>query len=135
MIWSLDSRKPGLFEDLSPKFDISIFNSTDLALATDAEMEYLKSSKSGVVLMDRTENGTPEEIRENLLKRSRELIDKGFMKWNLILDPGIGFGKKGRQNLEILEKLEILKETEFPVMVGFSNKKHTRKNHLSRSDF
>ena len=60
-----------------------------------------------------------------------DFIDKGFMKWNLILDPGIGFGKKGQANIEILKNLDKLKETGYPVMVGFSNKKHTSKFSVS----
>ncbi len=91
-----ESRKPSIFRRLQPNYDLSIFNSTDISLATEEELDFLRDSKSGVVLMDRTKNGTPEEIRTNLEAMSKRFIDRGFMKWNLILDPGIGFGKKGR---------------------------------------
>jgi dihydropteroate synthase len=41
---------------------------------------------------------------------------------NIILDPGIGFGKTARQNLEILRNLERLSAIGFPLMVGTSRK-------------
>lgn len=41
---------------------------------------------------------------------------------NIVLDPGIGFGKTARQNLEILRNLERLSAIGFPLMVGTSRK-------------
>ena len=76
--------------------------------------------------MDRTLNGNPEAIKKNLKGMADKFLDEGFHKWNIILDPGIGFGKKGQQNVDIIENLGIIKELEFPVMVCFSNKRHTR---------
>ena len=61
-IWSLDTRKPSLYQNFHTKFDLSILNSTDLSMATESELDFIKSTNSGVVLMDRTENGSPEEI-------------------------------------------------------------------------
>ena len=40
----------------------------------------------------------------------------------IILDPGVGFGKTYEMNLEIIDKLEIMKELGYPVLHGTSRK-------------
>jgi dihydropteroate synthase len=51
----------------------------------------------------------------------------GIPDGHVILDPGIGFGKTGEQNLDALRHLGKVKELGFPVLVGAS-----RKSVLSR---
>jgi len=46
----------------------------------------------------------------------------GVAKWQIILDPGIGFGKSYAQNYEILQKLPQLAKLGFPLLVGASRK-------------
>jgi dihydropteroate synthase len=46
----------------------------------------------------------------------------GVANSQLILDPGIGFGKSSSQNYELLAKLRELAELGFPLMVGTSRK-------------
>lgn len=41
---------------------------------------------------------------------------------DLIIDPGFGFAKTTEQNYEILQKLELFKALELPVLVGISRK-------------
>jgi len=41
---------------------------------------------------------------------------------DLIIDPGFGFAKTLEQNYELLNKLELLKTTELPILVGLSRK-------------
>lgn len=40
-----------------------------------------------------------------------------------MVDPGFGFGKNDRHNLEILAKLEQFADLDFPLLVGLSRKK------------
>jgi len=91
----MDTRKSKLYNNLYKKYDFNIFNTTEIDLATKEELIKLKNSNSGVILMDRTLNGTPETIKTNLKLMADKFEDFGFKKWNLILDPGIGFGKIG----------------------------------------
>ena len=45
------------------------------------------------------------------------------MPWeNIIIDPGIGFGKTQEQNLEILQRLEELQILGRPILLGSSRK-------------
>jgi dihydropteroate synthase len=44
------------------------------------------------------------------------------LEGNIILDPGIGFGKTPDHNLELLRRLSELKELGYPLLVGTSRK-------------
>jgi len=67
-----------------------------------------------------------EEIKDFLKERSEYAISKGIKKKNIIVDPGLGFGKrtgKGvEDNLEILNRLRELTDLGYPVMIGASRK-------------
>jgi len=57
------------------------------------------------------------------LRKSLELALSMGVPWeNIILDPGIGFGKTWRQDLEIIRRLEELKELGRPILIGPSRK-------------
>jgi dihydropteroate synthase len=57
------------------------------------------------------------------LRRSVALARKsGLAKSQIILDPGIGFGKSFAQNYELLQKLAQLAKLGFPLLVGTSRK-------------
>jgi dihydropteroate synthase len=46
----------------------------------------------------------------------------GMTKSQIVLDPGIGFGKSAAQNYELLQKLPELARLGFPLLVGTSRK-------------
>ncbi len=50
------------------------------------------------------------------------LLKLGFMQEDIILDPGIGFGKSAYQNLELLKHVEFLANLGAPILVGHSRK-------------
>jgi dihydropteroate synthase len=57
------------------------------------------------------------------LKKSIAIARKaGVAKSQIILDPGIGFGKSFAQNYELLEKLPQLAKLGYPLLVGMSRK-------------
>jgi dihydropteroate synthase len=57
------------------------------------------------------------------LRRSIALARKaGVQKSQIILDPGIGFGKSFKQNYELLQNLPELAKLGFPLVVGTSRK-------------
>lgn len=62
------------------------------------------------------------DICEDLL-RSVALAHKvGILDKQIILDPGIGFGKTVSQNLELLNRLDEVKALGYPLLVGPSRK-------------
>lgn len=66
------------------------------------------------------------DIRDFLEERTDYALSCGIKKENIIIDPGIGFGKrtgKGiEDNCEILRRLPELKSLGFPILVGPSRK-------------
>ena len=63
-----------------------------------------------------------EEIIERLSFLVKEAERSGIRKENIIIDPGIGFGKTFEHNLEILNNLSRFKALGKPVLVGPSRK-------------
>lgn len=57
-------------------------------------------------------------LRESAAKARKA----GLAKSQLILDPGIGFGKSHSQNYELLQKLPQLSKLGYPLLVGTSRK-------------
>lgn len=57
------------------------------------------------------------------LKRAIKQALSAGMPWeNIIVDPGIGFGKTQEQNLEVLQRLEELQALGRPILLGSSRK-------------
>jgi dihydropteroate synthase len=63
------------------------------------------------------------EVRDFLAARAEHAVAAGVEPENIILDPGIGFGKTLEHNLTLLRHLDALVELGFPVLVGASRKK------------
>ncbi len=66
--------------------------------------------------------GVVEEITDFLEGRVAAVTEAGVDRGQLILDPGIGFGKTVAQNLTILNRLPELRSMGMPVLVGASRK-------------
>ena len=62
------------------------------------------------------------EVAEGLLQSVRIAREAGISDEQLLLDPGIGFGKTTAQNLRLLKELERLKALGFPLLLGISRK-------------
>ncbi|MBQ8459707.1 dihydropteroate synthase [bacterium] len=63
-----------------------------------------------------------DEIYKNLYKKVNFAIEKGIQRENIIIDPGIGFGKTKENNFEILRRWKELKTIGTPVLIGLSRK-------------
>lgn len=63
------------------------------------------------------------EIRDFLLERAEAAIRAGIKKDQIVLDPGIGFGKTRDHNLQLMANLEIFVDTGYPVLLGTSRKR------------
>jgi len=61
-------------------------------------------------------------LRGGLATSLRRALAGGVSRSQLIIDPGLGFGKSRRQNYEILAGLERLKRFRLPILVGTSRK-------------
>ena len=63
-----------------------------------------------------------ESVKEGLRRSLRLALEAGVPPERVVLDPGIGFGKTGEQNLVVLRRLEELLELGHTVLVGASRK-------------
>ncbi len=63
----------------------------------------------------------PDIIRE--LQESIDLaLKNGVTNKQIIIDPGVGFGKTVAQNLQLVNQLDRLKELGYPILLGTSRK-------------
>lgn len=62
------------------------------------------------------------ELVAFFLKQIQLAEKKGIKQFQIILDPGIGFGKKYEDNFTILHNLKSICELGYPVMIGPSRK-------------
>jgi len=79
-----------------------------------------------IALMSNQRDSPCHDIMSTLIsdfKRAiKQALDAGVPWENIIIDPGIGFGKTQEQNLEILQRLEELKVLGRPILLGSSRK-------------
>jgi dihydropteroate synthase len=62
-----------------------------------------------------------EQVRDDLLAQAASLEQGGLPHENIILDPGIGFGKTMEVNRQLLEFARLVPN--YPVMIGYSRKR------------
>lgn len=62
------------------------------------------------------------EVVSFLLERARLCLDAGLLKDQILLDPGIGFGKTLEHNLELLNNIDQIASHGFEVLIGASRK-------------
>ena len=63
------------------------------------------------------------EVRDELATRVDALGAAGVDPDRLILDPGLGFAKRGEQNWQLLGRLDVLAGLGLPILVGASRKR------------
>ncbi len=104
------------------------------ALRKNPRIAYLlKKYKVGCILMHM--KGTPStmqinpsyrdvvrEIASFLERRVNFCLEQGVEKNQIMIDPGIGFGKRVRDNLEIINRLQEFKFLGLPIFLGVSRK-------------
>jgi dihydropteroate synthase len=62
------------------------------------------------------------EITSSLTDSIELSLSLGVPRENIIVDPGIGFGKSWRQELELIRRLDELKRLGYPILIGPSRK-------------
>ena len=63
-----------------------------------------------------------QEIKTFLKQRITDALTAGIKKNKIIIDPGIGFGKRLKDNLKIISNLSAFSELGFPILIGVSRK-------------
>ena len=130
---SLDTRKSYVMEK-GIKYGVKIINDVS-GLNYDAEtINVLKKYKTPFVIQHSL--GTPDKMQNKPIYKN-ELLDIydffehkikflkefGIKHKNIIIDPGIGFGKNLKHNMSLISNISIFHSLGFPILVGNSRKR------------
>jgi dihydropteroate synthase len=97
------------------------------ALRADPEMSQVVAEFGVPLVIMHNRQGTEyRDLMGDMIRYFRESIEAaeraGIARENIIIDPGIGFGKTVEQNLEVLRRLRELDCLGLPVLLGTSRK-------------
>ena len=112
----------------------NIINDVSAGLEDPEILKVAATFQVPIILMHR--QGTPKTMQDNpyyddvvpevintLLTQIASAIQSGIKKENILIDPGIGFGKRKQDNLELLAHLDKFVALDFPVLLGTSRKR------------
>lgn len=101
----------------------------------DAQILILAAERKAPIILMHSQ-GTPKTMQDNpnyqdvvqevvaaLKDRMDAAIKSGIKKENIIIDPGIGFGKRKQDNLDLLAHLDSFVALGYPVLLGASRKR------------
>ncbi len=133
---SIDTYKPRVAEE-ALKRGVSMVNDI-YGLRKEGMAEIVRDYDAAIVIMHM--KGEPKnmqlnpsyedtigEIAKFLRKRIEFALKKGIKEEKIIIDPGIGFGKRVEDNLRILKYLDSFKSLGFPILIGASRKSYMGK--------
>lgn len=63
-----------------------------------------------------------DEVKSYLTLRAQVALDAGVKRDQISIDPGIGFGKRLEDNLDLLQNIDAFHELGYPVLIGTSRK-------------
>ena len=130
---SLDTRKSEIMNK-GIKIGIKLINDISGLSHDSKTINILKKYKIPFVIHH--SQGTPENMQINP-RYKNELLDiydffekkinflrsKGIKHNNIIIDPGIGFGKNLKHNMNLIKSISIFHSLGFPILLGLSRKK------------
>ena len=129
---SLDTRKSKVMQH---GISIGVDMLNDVSALDFDQLSYQVVKDSGKPIILNHSQGIPENMQNNptydnvLLdifdyfeNKVKFLKDNGIKDEQIIIDPGIGFGKTLEHNLEIISKISIFHSLGYPIMVGPSRK-------------
>lgn len=128
---SIDTSKPEVME-AAIMAGANMINDVN-ALQADGAIEVAVKHDIMVCLMHK--KGTPQDMQDKpeyddvvqevldfFDERVQACLSYGMDADNIILDPGIGFGKTFEHNLQLLQHTATFKQMGFPVLIGVSRK-------------
>ena len=129
---SIDTQKPAVAR-AALRAGASIVNDIAANRAEDEMWRIVAESQAGYICVHM--QGTPQtmqlnpvyqdvvrEVRDFFGERLKRLKEAGVDAVQVVLDPGIGFGKTLEHNLQLLGRLERLTNLNRPVLLGVSRK-------------
>jgi dihydropteroate synthase len=112
---------------------IDVINDVSALTGDPDSLSVAAASRARIVLMHM--QGTPQtmnvapayedvalDVYDYLDERIAACVAAGIDRSRLIVDPGIGFGKRGQQNLELLRQIALFHGLGCPILLGVSRK-------------
>ena len=113
---------------------VNIINDISAGSADARMLQVAAEQHAGIILMHM--QGTPQTMQENptyddvvqqildyLLVKVDAALQAGISSERIAIDPGIGFGKRKRDNLALLANLQRFTISGYPVLLGTSRKR------------
>ena len=130
---SLDTRKSWIIKK-AINYKINLINDVSGLSYDSNTINILKNTKIPFVIHHM--KGNPKTMQKNPIYKN-VLLDiydffetkikkvklNGIKHENIILDPGIGFGKNLKHNITLMSKISIFHSLGFPIMLGVSRKR------------
>ena len=129
---SLDTRNAETMK-LGLLSGVSIINDVSALTNNKDSVDVIKEFKKPIILMHMP--GNPKTMMNHIYKnflldiydyleeRIEFCVKNGISRSNIIIDPGIGFGKDSKQNIEALKNISIFHSLGCPIMLGASRKR------------
>ena len=122
---SIDTKKPLVAKE-AIKLGVSVVNDISM-LEDESILESIGENNIFYVLNHFRKNKKHKniipEIIDDLSSKIDLILEKGIKREYIILDPGIGFGKKFDQSKDALSNVDIIKRSfNLPIMIGPSRK-------------
>ena len=131
-IISVDTRK-AIVAEKALQVGATIVNDVSAGSFDKKMFNVVAKYNAGICLMH--SKGLPENMQDNphydnvlfdiydyINEKITEAESKGISRINIMVDPGIGFGKNSRHNIEIIKKAGLFLGLGCPLMIGSSRK-------------
>lgn len=106
--------------------DVAAFESDNKMIDVLAQTQAPVILMHGYGLSEENRFGKDKIINEvnSFYEKKIEVLEKaGVSKENIILDPGIGFGKSFEENVQLIKECDLLGEGKFPLLMALSRKR------------
>ena len=130
---SLDTRKSWIIKK-AINYKINLINDVSGLSYDSNTINILKNTKIPFVIHHM--KGNPKTMQKNPIYKNvlldiydffetkiKKIKLNGIRHENIILDPGIGFGKNLKHNITLMSKISIFHSLGFPIMLGVSRKR------------
>ncbi|MBN2662161.1 MAG: dihydropteroate synthase [Bacteroidales bacterium] len=128
---SVDTFRPEVVQKVVQNFNVDIINDIYAGTASKNMLETIANNNVAYIMMHM--QGTPQNMQTNpqyddvvldIIKFFSERINKAvnFGINDIIIDPGLGFGKLLDHNFQIISRLDEFKIIDYPILVGVSRK-------------
>ena len=130
---SIDTRSAKVAQE-SIKHGATIINDVS-GFDYDKDMIKVISNNPNIKIIIQHSLGTPQNMQDNphydnlmdeiyktLANKVNYALENGIKKENIIIDPGIGFGKNRENNFEIIKRWKELETISCPILIGLSRK-------------